>query len=126
MPAALWLAASQTLTFVQVPMPTNLCNKIRAALLLRSGMMQSPMHAQDADECIRLAPDFAKGYSRKGHLQFFMKEYEKALETYDAGLKHDPANEELREGKQRTLQAIAKVCPSTYPKSVDGIELSCA
>ena len=66
---------------------------------------------QDADECIRLAPDFAKGYSRKGHLQFFMKEYEKALETYDTGLKHDPTNSELKEGRQRTMQAVAQVGP---------------
>lgn len=66
---------------------------------------------QDADECIKLAPAFAKGYSRKGHLQFFMKEYDNALETYDVGLSHDPASEELREGKQRTLQALAKVSP---------------
>ena len=64
---------------------------------------------QDADECIRLAPDFAKGYSRKGHLQYFMKEYEKALETYDTGLKHDPGNSELKEGRQRTMQAVAQV-----------------
>lgn len=28
---------------------------------------------KDAEECIRLAPEFAKGYSRKGHLQFFTK-----------------------------------------------------
>ena len=29
-----------------------------------------------ANKCIELKPDFGKGYSRKGHLQFFMKEYE--------------------------------------------------
>lgn len=28
---------------------------------------------KDAEECIKLAPEFAKGYSRKGHLQYFMK-----------------------------------------------------
>lgn len=45
-----------------------------------------------ADKCIELRPDFAKGYSRKGHIQFFMKEYEKAQETYETGLEHDPEN----------------------------------
>ena len=47
--------------------------------------------------------------SRKGHLQFFMKEYDKALETYEAGLKHDPDNSELKEGIARCFEAINKV-----------------
>lgn len=47
--------------------------------------------------------------SRKGHLQFFMKEYEKAAETYEAGLQHDPNNAELKEGITRCMQAIHKV-----------------
>ena len=73
-------------------------------------LTRAPLCAsQDADECIRLAPDFAKGYSRKGHLQYFMKEHEKALETYDTGLKHDPGNSELKEGRQRAMQAIGQV-----------------
>lgn len=38
---------------------------------------------QDAEECIKLEPTFIKGYSRKGHLEFFMKDYDAALETYD-------------------------------------------
>ena len=52
--------------------------------------------------------------SRKGHLQFFMKEYDKALETYEAGLTHDPDNSELKEGIARCFEAINKVhhpCP---------------
>jgi hypothetical protein len=57
--------------------------------------------------------------SRKGHLQFFMKEYEKALETYENGLKHDPENEELKDGMGRCIEAIRKVrltsCPSSHP-----------
>ncbi len=47
--------------------------------------------------------------SRKGHLQFFMKEYDKALETYEAGLKHDPDNAELKEGIARCVDAMNKV-----------------
>ncbi len=38
---------------------------------------------QDAEECIKLEPTFIKGYSRKGHLEFFMKDYDAALETYE-------------------------------------------
>ena len=48
-----------------------------------------------------------------------MKEYDNALETYDVGLSHDPASEELREGKQRTLQALAKVSPSHNSNAQD-------
>ena len=50
--------------------------------------------------------------SRKGHLQFFMKEYEKAAETYEAGLQHDPTNLELRDGIARCMEAVNKVCGS--------------
>ena len=64
---------------------------------------------RDAEECIRLAPDFSKGYSRKGHLQFFMKEFGKAMETYEAGLKRDPDSAELKEGLVRCVQAINKM-----------------
>ena len=47
--------------------------------------------------------------SRKGHLQFFMKEYEKAAETYEAGLQHDPNNPELKDGIARCMEAVNKV-----------------
>lgn len=59
--------------------------------------------------CIELAPDFVKGYSRKGTLQYFMKEYDKAVATYEAGLKHDPDNAELKEGMMRCLEAIDRI-----------------
>ena len=47
--------------------------------------------------------------SRKGHLQFFMKEYEKAVETYEAGLQHDSNNVELKDGIARCMEAVNKV-----------------
>lgn len=37
---------------------------------------------RDAERCVALAPTFAKGYSRKAAVQFFMKDYDKALATY--------------------------------------------
>jgi len=58
------------------------------------------------NRCIELAPEFAKGYSRKGTLQYFMKEYDKAMATYETGLKHEPDNQELKDGLMRCMEAI--------------------
>lgn len=78
----------------------------RAACYTKLGAWQDGV--KDADACIALAPDFVKGYSRKGHLQFFMKEYDKALQTYQAGLAIEPDNAELKDGIARCVAAIQK------------------
>jgi stress-induced-phosphoprotein 1 len=79
----------------------------RAACYTKLGAWQDGI--KDADECIALNPDFSKGYSRKGHLQYFMKEYNKAMETYEKGLSKDPDNGELKEGLGRCVQAINRM-----------------
>jgi len=61
---------------------------------------------KDCDKAIELDPTFVKAYTRKGHIQFFMKQYHKCLETYDKGLKLEPENSELVEAIERTLNAI--------------------
>lgn len=71
----------------------------RAASYTKLGAM--PEGLKDAEKCIELDPTFSKGYTRKGAIQFFMKEYDKALETYQEGLKHDPSNQELLDGIKR-------------------------
>lgn len=71
----------------------------RAACYTKLGAL--PEGLKDAEKCIELDPTFSKGYNRKGAVQFFMKEYEKALETYQEGLKHDPNNQELIDGVRR-------------------------
>merc|ERR1712100_915742 len=58
---------------------------------------------KDAEKCIELKPDWAKGYTRKGHVEFFTKQYDKALETYQEGLKHDPNNEDAIEVYGKSL-----------------------
>ncbi|KAF3652522.1 Hsp70-Hsp90 organizing protein 1 [Capsicum annuum] len=67
-----------------------------------------PEGLKDAEKCIELDPTFVKGYTRKGAVQFFMKEYEKALKTYQEGLKHDPQNPELLDGVKRCVEQINK------------------
>ncbi|OIW10821.1 hypothetical protein TanjilG_27767 [Lupinus angustifolius] len=78
----------------------------RAACYTKLGAM--PEGLKDAEKCIELDPAFVKGYTRKGAVQFFMKEYEKALETYREGLKHDPNNQEMLDGISRCVQQINK------------------
>ena len=40
-----------------------------------------------------------------------MKDHDKALETYQEGLKHEPNSEELKEGVRRCMEHINKVHP---------------
>lgn len=58
---------------------------------------------RDCDEAIKLDPKFVKAYIRKGHVYSLTKEYAKCLEVYEAGLKVEPGNEELKAGIERTL-----------------------
>ncbi|KAM7260202.1 hypothetical protein ACFE04_015943 [Oxalis oulophora] len=67
-----------------------------------------PEGLKDAEKCIELDPTFTKGYTRKGAIQFFMKEYDKALETYQEGLKQDPQNQELLDGVRSCIGQINK------------------
>ncbi|ONK55966.1 uncharacterized protein A4U43_C10F2770 [Asparagus officinalis] len=76
----------------------------RAACYTKLGAL--PEGLKDAEKCIELDPTFTKGYTRKGAVQFFMKEYDKALETYQAGLKLDPNNQELLDGVRRCVEQI--------------------
>uniref|UniRef100_A0ACD5USW8 Uncharacterized protein n=1 Tax=Avena sativa TaxID=4498 RepID=A0ACD5USW8_AVESA len=78
----------------------------RAACYTKLAAM--PEGLKDAEKCIELDPTFSKGYTRKGAIQFFMKEYDKAMETYQEGLKHDPSNQELLDGVKRCIQQINK------------------
>ncbi|PKA64180.1 Heat shock protein STI [Apostasia shenzhenica] len=78
----------------------------RAACYTKLGAL--PEGLKDAEKCIELDPSFSKGYTRKGAVQFFMKEYDKAMETYQEGLKYDPNNPELIDGIRRCVEQINK------------------
>jgi len=58
---------------------------------------------KDVETCLKLCPTFAKAYSRRGAIEFFLREFDKALRSYEEGLKLDPDNAEMKEGVQRVL-----------------------
>ena len=49
----------------------------------------------DAENCLKLDPDFIKGYSRKAAALQSQKKYKEAADTLKAGLAKDPENELL-------------------------------
>lgn len=61
---------------------------------------------KDAEKCIQLDPTFVKAYLRMGNVRHLMKEYHKAVEIYDKGLKLDPDNAEIKAAQQKTMMAI--------------------
>lgn len=78
----------------------------RAACYTKLGAFYEAL--KDANKCIELEPTFVKGYIRKGLVQFFMKEFDKAMETYQEGLKIEPSNQELQEGVRKSMFEINK------------------
>jgi len=76
----------------------------RAACYMK--LMDWQRGMSDCDMCIKIKPDFIKAYTRKGRTQHFLKQYHKAIETYEEGLKKDPTNVDLMADKNKTLMTI--------------------
>lgn len=56
------------------------CGKFKSAL-------------RDALKCVQLRPNWAKGYSRLGTAQFYLKKYGAAISALSKGLELDPSNQ---------------------------------
>ncbi len=58
------------------------------------------------DKALDKDPNYVKAYPKKGDCEFSMKEYHKALKSYESGLKIEPDNELCKKGIQKTQMAI--------------------
>ena len=56
------------------------------------------MALKDAEEAIKVAPTWSKGYSRKGASLAYLGRHKEALDAYNEGLKLDPDNSTLKSG----------------------------
>ena len=68
--------------------------------------MDFPRAKANYEIALNKDPNFQKAYHKKGDCHYFLKEYHKALETYEAGLKKFPEDNQCREGIQKTQTAI--------------------
>jgi len=75
-----------------------------AAAYLKMGVFN------DAKKCVEksleLDKTYVKAWAKKGDIEFFMKEYHKAMDSYKAGLQLDPDNSLCRQGLQKTNQKV--------------------
>jgi len=67
----------------------------------------------DAKKCVELKPDWAKGYTRKGLAEFFLKMYDDAEKTYSVGLKLAPEDASLKEGLAKVKDAQRRASASS-------------
>lgn len=68
----------------------------RSAAYLKQGDANNAL--DDANACIGLAPDFAKGYSRKGAALHALKRYNDSIAAYQQGLEKFPTDAGLKQG----------------------------
>ena len=52
--------------------------------------------AADAEACVKLAPQWSKGYSRLGLARFKLGDLAAAVKAYSSGLKIEPDNDQLK------------------------------
>uniref|UniRef100_A0A0D9ZBM0 Uncharacterized protein n=1 Tax=Oryza glumipatula TaxID=40148 RepID=A0A0D9ZBM0_9ORYZ len=75
---------------------------------LRSGAAQEAL--LDANDCIKLKPEWTKGYYRKGCAHMALKEYKEACTAFMAGTKLDPLSDEM----QNAFWEAAKAMKNEY------------
>ncbi|XP_049599579.1 stress-induced-phosphoprotein 1 [Syngnathus scovelli] len=78
----------------------------RSAAYAKKGNYQKAL--EDACETIKIKPDWGKGYSRKAAAQEFLGRLEHAKATYQEGIRHEPNNQQLKEGLQNIEARLAE------------------
>lgn len=75
----------------------------RSAAYLKSGDLDQAL--RDANECVTLSPDWAKGYSRQAAVLKEMRKFTEAVEATRAGLSIEPSNVALK-----TIMKACETC----------------
>lgn len=77
----------------------------RSAAYAKAGKYAEAL--QDAEKTVELKPDWGKGHSRKGAALAYLGRDFEAQKAYEEGLKHEPNNEQLKEGLQEVKSKMA-------------------
>ena len=61
----------------------------------------------EAERCVALRPDWAKGHTRKASALHGLARFTPAIDAYDAALALEPGNEALLSGRRQSSFALA-------------------
>lgn len=75
-----------------------------AAAYLKMGVFNDAKKA--VERSLELDKTYVKAWAKKGDIEFFMKEYHKSMDSYNAGLVLEPDNTLCKQGLQKTLSKI--------------------
>ena len=76
----------------------------RAACYIK--LMEFGSASNDCDKALELDPKFLRAIQRKATCQLMMKQYHKAIDTYEKGMKEFPGDQELKEGYYKVMNLI--------------------
>jgi tetratricopeptide (TPR) repeat protein len=96
------------------------CNRAAALLSMRNFSEA----AFDAEQSIELKPRYSKAYCRLGLANFFLGNYQEAINAYTVALKYDPENEKSKmylERSQKKLQVALGTIPARISKEKDNV-----
>lgn len=75
-----------------------------AAAYLKMGVFNDAK--REVELSLELDRTYVKAWAKKGDIEFFMKEYHRALDSYKAGLQIDPENALCKQGLTKTMAKI--------------------
>lgn len=75
---------------------------------------------KDADQCLRLKPDWPKGYARRGHAQYHLGRGEDATKTYKLGLSLDPKCDFLKDALKMVQSELDMKRSAARRKRLEG------
>ena len=77
----------------------------RSGALAASGSYEAAL--ADAERCVALQPEWAKGHTRKASSLHGLKRYMQAIQSYEEALKQTPEDEALLVGRRQASFALA-------------------
>jgi small glutamine-rich tetratricopeptide repeat-containing protein alpha len=83
----------------------------RAAAYSQAG--KHDLAAKDAKQALHVNPDYSKAYSRLGHAEFCLGNYQEAITAYEKGLEKEPTNANLKQSLAAAQAKWNETSPST-------------
>lgn len=96
-------AESFTKAIEASPAPNHVLYSNRSACF--ASLKDFPQALQDAEECVKINPSWAKGYNRVASAEYGLGKFEEAKTQYEKALSIDPSNAMAKEGLKAVQEA---------------------